>query len=70
MNVLKDILEGWSRQINQGQMSEEEKKLAQDRIEVCVKCENFTPVRTCTQCGCFMPAKTKVTTAVCPINKW
>ena len=27
-------------------------------------------VKTCQECGCFMPAKTRLKGAVCPIGKW
>lgn len=68
--MIKDIIEGWAKQIAEGLMTEEERELAQSRIETCIECEHFTPVKSCTQCGCYMPAKTKVVNANCPLKKW
>jgi hypothetical protein len=40
------------------------------RYSICESCPHLTAAKTCTQCGCFMPAKTKLLYATCPINKW
>jgi len=49
------------------------------RISVCEKCEFFTPIRTCGECGCFMDVKTKmrfpmdsfgISIGGCPEKKW
>lgn len=41
------------------------------RYEICKGCEFFNRVvLTCGQCGCFMPAKTKLVNATCPAGKW
>jgi hypothetical protein len=37
---------------------------------VCQDCPHLTAAKTCTRCGCFMPAKTKLLHAECPIKKW
>jgi hypothetical protein len=42
----------------------------QNRYATCEDCPHLTVAKTCTQCGCFMPAKTKLKYAVCPIEKW
>lgn len=42
---------------------------AQRRIKICRECEHYK-MFVCTQCGCFMPAKTRLKMASCPIKKW
>lgn len=49
-------------------MSEE---LAQKRMEVCSSCEHLIQLtKQCKKCGCFMPMKTKLQDATCPVGKW
>lgn len=44
---------------------------AKDRMDICEACEYYkASVWTCQQCGCFMPAKSRIPTASCPIGKW
>lgn len=41
------------------------------RIKICMSCNKYNKyVRTCKECGCFMPAKTKLKGSSCPIGKW
>lgn len=41
------------------------------RIELCNSCEHLVkPTRTCTKCGCFVDAKTRLKHSSCPIEKW
>lgn len=42
---------------------------AQQRIRICKQCEHYR-MFICSQCGCFMPAKTRLRNAKCPIDKW
>lgn len=59
--------------------------LADRRMRQCLSCKLFTDNQTCnsklsgphiktgnitTGCGCFMPAKTKLLKAKCPLGKW
>ena len=47
----------------------EEVKLS--RMAICNSCDDFnTTVKTCKQCGCYMPAKSSFASASCPIGKW
>ena len=47
------------------------KEEAAQRYEVCKTCVMFAPTtRLCTDCGCFMPAKTKLRQAGCPRGLW
>lgn len=41
------------------------------RKAYCLSCENFKKmIKTCSECGCFMPIKWVMNTSVCPIGKW
>jgi len=40
------------------------------RYSICSDCTHLTALKTCTHCGCFMPNKTKLLHAKCPIGKW
>ena len=42
----------------------------QSRMELCEDCEHYLATKQCSQCGCFMPLKTKLLHAECPVNKW
>ena len=46
--------------------SEEEQR----RYSLCEECPELMLTKQCKQCGCFMPAKTKLLHATCPIGKW
>lgn len=46
-------------------------ELAQKRMEVCSTCEHLIQLtKQCKKCGCFMPMKTKLEEATCPVGKW
>lgn len=46
-------------------------ELAKARLETCELCPKYVHTRgTCSACGCYMPAKTKLTKATCPLKKW
>jgi len=40
------------------------------RMQSCLGCEFFLPTKQCSKCGCFMPLKTLLSNAECPIGKW
>ena len=44
--------------------------VAEARMKICEGCEHFMATKQCSECGCFMPAKTKLLHAQCPIRKW
>lgn len=47
------------------------KVAAQNRYLICRGCEYFRPwVKTCSTCGCFMPAKVRVASSKCPHDRW
>ncbi|NET04210.1 MAG: hypothetical protein F6K16_05665 [Symploca sp. SIO2B6] len=39
------------------------------RRSICSQCEYYQQPR-CGHCGCFLPTKTLIRAAQCPINKW
>lgn len=46
-------------------------EISEERINICKSCEEFNDItKTCKKCGCFMPTKTTITRARCPIGKW
>ena len=46
-------------------------ELSKERYNICKECDRFISLTTtCKECGCFMIAKTKMTTATCPLDKW
>lgn len=43
---------------------------ADDRMAICSSCPHLMLTKQCSKCGCFMPNKTKLLYAACPIGKW
>ena len=45
--------------------------ISKQRYQICKECDRFiTSVKVCKECYCFMPAKTMIEGADCPIGKW
>jgi len=45
--------------------------VADSRYSICQECPLFNQTtKTCSECGCFMAAKTKLKLAACPVGKW
>ena len=45
--------------------------LMETRMPMCKLCPNRIRVtNTCKECGCFLPAKTRVPDESCPIDLW
>lgn len=41
------------------------------RMGICRECPELIKLTNqCSKCGCFMLAKTKFTTSLCPLDKW
>lgn len=41
------------------------------RLKICNSCDDFNKkIKTCKQCGCYMPAKTMFVVSECPLSKW
>lgn len=46
-------------------------EIREQRLEICKTCPNYIhATSTCKRCGCFMVAKTHLSSAECPIGKW
>jgi hypothetical protein len=42
-----------------------------ERLDICRGCDHFSKrLSTCGICGCFMPLKTTLSNAECPIGLW
>lgn len=46
-----------------------EEKIAEERLNICKSCEMFLK-GICKSCGCYMPLKTRIAHASCPLEKW
>jgi hypothetical protein len=45
--------------------------ISKHRYMICKECDRFiTSVKVCKECYCFMPAKTMIEGADCPLGKW
>lgn len=47
-----------------------EKHIAEERYNTCKTCINFTSLKFCALCNCYMPFKTKLKYKQCPAGKW
>ena len=44
--------------------------IAQRRYDICKSCKEFSGIKTCKLCNCFMPVKVKFAHVGCPHGKW
>lgn len=48
-----------------------DKEISESRMNICLSCPSFVELtKQCKKCGCYMPAKTRLEKATCPMNKW
>ena len=41
------------------------------RMDICKECDRYnSKVKSCKECGCFMPAKVLLKKSFCPLLKW
>lgn len=67
MGSAKDVLGG----IINGEGLTVTEQVYNERMASCKGCEFFRQEdKRCTQCGCFMEAKTRFKKTYCPIHKW
>lgn len=46
-------------------------EIKEERLNICKSCDQFIQsANLCKICGCFMPGKTYLANASCPIKKW
>lgn len=51
--------------------TKESRDLMETRMPMCNLCPNKIKLtNTCRECGCFLPAKTRVKDEQCPIDLW
>jgi len=44
---------------------------ASQRMATCKACPSYVSILSmCSECGCLLPAKTKINISVCPLGKW
>ena len=72
MNKVKEILRSYIAKANP---TEEQKEVAEKRLEICAGCEHWvqSPIRDyCGKCGCTTSAKvfSPVGADACPMGKW
>lgn len=42
-----------------------------ERLKICQECEKYlAQAKICGMCKCFMPLKTRIERAKCPLGKW
>lgn len=62
------LLQSSVQAIQHGRASSEERE---KRMDLCRACKHFIEKeRRCSECGCFMAAKTWIKAATCPVGKW
>ena len=62
---LEDIVKSWARLLN---ASEDERREADRRLEICRKCKNLSSLNICRLCGC--PVASMVYTKKSPCRSW
>ena len=75
---LKDMAKGFlgsAKDVLVGAIQGEDVLVTEDvyniRMSICNDCEFFRKEdKRCSQCGCFMEAKTRFKKTYCPIHKW
>jgi hypothetical protein len=49
----------------------EDTRISDERLDICKACPFYLKATTqCKKCGCVMPLKVRLETAVCPEGKW
>jgi hypothetical protein len=45
--------------------------LSNDRMSICGSCEQYNAaIKQCKSCGCYLPVKTRLISAKCPLSHW
>jgi hypothetical protein len=53
------------------QTKKAEENKSEERYKICLSCPELVQLtKQCKKCGCFMPSKTKLESAKCPLQKW
>jgi hypothetical protein len=73
MNKIQEIVQSYASMVNP---TEEQKKLAEIRLQTCMACEEFgknvAGIHYCKKCGCATKAKVFSPRGMqaCPLDKW
>lgn len=71
MNKIQEIVQAWATAINP---SDEQREVAEQRLQICMTCEFWSNslVATCTKCGCATKGKVFSPRGIqaCPEGKW
>jgi len=73
MNKIKEIILSYATMVNP---SDEQKVIAEIRLETCMECEewkeNSVGIQYCNMCGCATKGKVFSPKGIqaCPLNKW
>ena len=44
---------------------------AYERVKICESCDKYIKLaKICSECKCFVPAKSRLRYATCPLEKW
>lgn len=72
MSKIKAIVEGHTNFVKSKTTgaNEEVEELASQRLAICDSCSKKTKTNRCSECGCYLPAKTRSLNSNCPLNKW
>lgn len=67
-DMTKSLIENSVNIVKTGTLTKEARD---ERLNTCIQCEHFIEKsKRCSECGCFMEAKTWITGATCPVGKW
>jgi hypothetical protein len=51
--------------------TKESREVSKPRMAICKECPyRIKATNTCRECGCFLPAKTRLTDEACPLLRW
>lgn len=71
LSKIKEIVQAYAAAINP---TEEQKRIAEERLKICVTCENWEeePISRCKLCGCLTKGKVFSPNGpeACPAKKW
>ena len=70
MSFLERMKQKLAQTVEDGTMLAEP-EVTEARLAICEKCPSIRkPRMQCAECGCLMPAKTRLKGASCPLGKW
>jgi hypothetical protein len=68
MTRIRAIIEGWFYYLTSNR---DARKRSKPRTAICNLCQHKDKrLNACKECGCFLPAKTRVEDAQCPFEYW